>query len=224
MLNVTRFVSFYFAHSTSKAMWPHFARVFSVDGTGVTSFFKGAILGAVCNDANHHLVGLAFLYCRSEDERNVKLFYELLTSDYPGITGSLAVIDKGAGLTSATATVGIPSATCEFHVKKDVRDGFPRVSTAFLEQVAVVARASSEDDLAHALYTLRKLGTNTPGAYEYIYGRRGEFASFDLLHRDPPVFRLGRITSCCESLWKMCQSAKKMGPISMCLTILGFQR
>jgi len=69
-----------------------------MDGTFLTTIFKGILLLAAQKDANNNITMLCFAVCDAENASNWQWFVRYLYLDFPGI--NIIIVDKHKGLSA----------------------------------------------------------------------------------------------------------------------------
>ncbi|CAH9062888.1 unnamed protein product [Cuscuta europaea] len=168
------FSTFFMSFKPWIEAWPYCRPVLILDGSFMKAYYKGTLLTACCQDANDHIVPIAFGICGSETKASWKWFLSKVCQSIKYRHDLYVVSDRHKGLIKAVSEL-LPHAShgfCVAHLGRNITSKF-RGSAAGLGwkfKAAYMAATMKEyDDYLSMLdsedpgirHWLDKLGANT---------------------------------------------------------------
>ncbi|CAH9108487.1 unnamed protein product [Cuscuta europaea] len=168
------FCTFFMSFRAWIEAWPHCRPVLILDGSFLKAYYKGTLLTACCQDANDHIVPIAFGICESETKSSWKWFLSKVCQSIQYRHDLYVVSDRHKGLIKAVSEI-LPHAShgfCVAHLRRNMTHKF-RGSAATLgwkfKAAYMAATVKEYDDYLSMLDSensrirtwLDKIGANT---------------------------------------------------------------
>ncbi|CAA0815283.1 Unknown protein, partial [Striga hermonthica] len=153
------FLYVFMSLSASVKGWKCCRPIVVVDGTFLASSYGGILLTACCQDANFHILPLAFCVVDSENNQSYLWFFNKLQTLIGERDGLCIVSDGHESIKNAVEKV-FPSAVhclCTYHISNNIKKHYKKEAQAVKDSFHAAARAYTVEEYDMHMSEIEKL-------------------------------------------------------------------
>ncbi|XP_009773353.1 uncharacterized protein [Nicotiana sylvestris] len=168
------FLYAFVALCTSISGWEYCRPVVVVDGTFLTSAYRGIMLTASTMDAACTILPLVYAVVDSENDASWKWFFEQFKQEYGERTSMCVVLDRNESILKATSIVypGVPHYSCMWHIWTNIRAKFKKGHLQLNELYFSTTRSYALDEFNERMSKIEEIDPRVKSyLYDIVYHR-----------------------------------------------------